>query len=938
MNRLLLFCLAAVSPLLSWSQVITTQPVFPNVDDTVTIIYDATEGNGALTGISPVYAHTGVITTNSTSPTDWKYVQGQWGTPDPDVLMTDLGNNRHSITYHIRSFYGIPASDSVLEMAFVFRDAAGNTVGRAFDGSDIFVPVYDTSLHAKIVTPTGGPVFKNPGDQIFIYGASSKSASLALYENGNLLAQATGDSIGYTLNVAQTGRNEIVLEVATTQGAVYDTFTYIVNGPANVAPLPPGIQDGINYTSDTTAILSLYAPQKDFVHVIGDFNNWTIDPAYRMNETPAGDRYWITLTSLTPGVEYAFQYVVDGRLTIAEPYADKVLDPWNDQYISNSTYPNLKPYPEGKATGIVSVLQTGQQAYQWATDTFQPPAKTDLIIYELLIRDFLAAHDYATLIDTLDYLQNLGVNCIELMPVMEFEGNISWGYNPSFYFAPDKYYGPENDLKRFIDTCHSRGIAVVLDMVLNHAFGQCPLVQLYWDAANNRPAPNSPYFNTVAKHDFNVGYDFNHESAATKAFSKRVLAYWLTEYRFDGYRMDLSKGFTQKNTLGDVAAWGQYDASRIAILKEYADLVWSVDSDAYFILEHFADNNEEKELANYGMMLWGNIHGAYKQIGLGYANGSNFSWAYHGTRGWNDPHAVAYMESHDEERQMYEILQYGNSSGNYDIQDLNTGLSRINLASTLFYTIPGPKMLWQFGELGYDVSIDVNGRTGPKPIRWNYLDVPGRLKIYKVKRALIALRNGHEVFRSGQVALGTSGMVKRIKLSHATMNVVVLGNMDVTLQTGDPAFQHTGWWYEYFTGDSINVTNLNMPINLQPGEYRIYTDKRLPVPDTYAPVGMEEDLTLQFNTSTIKAFPNPARGQTQIVLSLDQARKVAVRIIGPGGQNIAHLQAPEVMPSGQHHWRWNLQSDNNRPVSNGMYWVVAEGEGWSRSAALTVWR
>ncbi|NOZ04318.1 MAG: hypothetical protein GXO92_06915 [FCB group bacterium] len=101
------------------------------------------------------------------------------------------------------------------------------------------------------------------------------------------------------------------------------------------------------------------------------------------------------------------------------------------------------------------------------------------MIYELLVRDFIDRHDYQTLIDTLDYLEKLGINAIELMPINEFEGNSSWGYNPSFYFAPDKYYGTRQDLKLFIDECHRRGIAVIMDIVLNHTYGQSPLVSGY---------------------------------------------------------------------------------------------------------------------------------------------------------------------------------------------------------------------------------------------------------------------------------------------------------------------------------------------------------------------------------------------------------------------------------------------------------------------------
>src|SRR5690606_26716487 len=172
-----------------------------------------------------------------------------------------------------------------------------------------------------------------------------------------------------------------------------------------------------------------------------------------------------------------------------------------------------------------------------------------------------------------------------IMPFNEFEGNESWGYNPDFYFAPDKYYGTKNALKEFIDSCHKNGIAVIMDIALNHSFGLSPMVQLYWDAANNKPAADNPWFNPDAKHAFNVGFDMNHESPHTKYFVGRVLEHWLQEYRIDGFRFDLSKGFTQTNTcIGgncDVHQMGMYDASRIAILKGYYDTVQTKSSGAY---------------------------------------------------------------------------------------------------------------------------------------------------------------------------------------------------------------------------------------------------------------------------------------------------------------------------------------------------------------------
>ena len=123
------------------AQVVEVNPVFPKVSDDVTITFNAAEGNGALAGISPVYAHAGLITSESQNGNDWKYVQGVWGTPDPKVLMQSIGDDKHTISYNIKDFYGVGDGEMVESLAFVFRNANGTIVGRATDGSDIFYPV-----------------------------------------------------------------------------------------------------------------------------------------------------------------------------------------------------------------------------------------------------------------------------------------------------------------------------------------------------------------------------------------------------------------------------------------------------------------------------------------------------------------------------------------------------------------------------------------------------------------------------------------------------------------------------------------------------------------------------------------------------------------------------------------------------------------------------
>ena len=169
-----LLCLLISFPI-AYSQVVEVVPVFPKVTDNVTITFNATEGNGALTGISPVYAHAGVITSTSTSPTDWKYVQGVWGTPDPKVLMTNLGNNKHSISYNIKDFYGVPEGEEVEALAFVFRNANGSAVGRASDGGDIFYTIYpsDIAFQSLLLAPQDASLALFENDLLPVKGATS---------------------------------------------------------------------------------------------------------------------------------------------------------------------------------------------------------------------------------------------------------------------------------------------------------------------------------------------------------------------------------------------------------------------------------------------------------------------------------------------------------------------------------------------------------------------------------------------------------------------------------------------------------------------------------------------------------------------------------------------------------------------------------------------
>ncbi len=904
------------------AQLIDFSPSFPTENDNITITYDAAKSSGTLKDCGcDIYLHTGVITDKSTSAADWKYVKhASFNTPFADVKFTALGNNKHQLVINNpRSFYGVPAGEKILKISMVFRNADGTKEGKNLDGSDAYLPIFDAGgFNVRFTNPAQQPKFDpvtetialTIGQSISITGIASKAANLNLTLNGNLFGTAINtQTITATAIVVTSGPQEIKLSAVNAGNTVQQTLNFIVNSSVEIAPLPANAKDGVTFINNgTSAIFNLYAPGKNNIYLLGDFNNWQPVTAGFMKKTPDNNRWWIQIDNLNPDTEYAYQYLVNNSLKIADPYAEKILDPNNDGAINAVTYPNLKAYPAGKTTGIVSVIQGKKPVYNWQVNNFQRPKKTDLVIYELLVRDFVSAHNYQTLIDTLSYLQNLGVNAIELMPVNEFENNESWGYNGSFHFAADKYYGTQNKLKEFIDECHKRGIAVIADMVLNHAFGQNPMVQLYF--ANGQTTAESPWFNSVPTHPFNVGYDFNHESAATKYYVKNVMKYWMTEYKLDGFRFDLSKGFTQKNSgTGDnaVGPWSAYDASRVVIWKDYYDAIKEQDAGFFTILEHFADNQEEKELADYGMMFWGNMNYNYNEATMGYIASSNLSGGIYKVRNFTNPNLVTYMESHDEERLMYKNLQFGNVSNanGYSTKVLATALKRMELAAAFFFTIPGPKMIWQFGERGYDLSINfpsgtANDRLTNKPPRWDYMAEPDRKKLYDVYAKLIKLRVEQPVFETTDFSYNLTGAVKTINLNNNDLNVVVVGNFDVSNQTAAVTFPNAGRWYDYLTKDSISVTSTSYNYALAAGEYHVLTSKNLnpPLPDTTTVVD-----TVKKEATYFFGYPNPVKTQTTFVYSLTEASDVSLKIYDLQGKLVTKLLENK-QPAGNYEINW----------------------------------
>ena len=825
---------------------IEVDPVCPNADKPCTIIFKPASDNPLYGHAGELYGHFGVVVDG-----EWKYVPSDWGVADEKVHFKKVADNHWEFKMEpsIREYFG-SGETPVTKIALIVRSEDGNI--KSHD-ADQFCSVIDDKYKAEEFTPD----------------------------------------------------------------------------PLVTKKLPEGVKHGINYNADGSVTFVFYdkdtaGKSHKYCYIVGDWNEWTRKTEGAMYYDGSQGCWWITLDGFDADKEYRFQYRLgntSGTDTyVSDPYTEIVYDQWNDQYIAG-----VPAFPEG-AKQLVSAFQINKPEYAWKHKDFKVEDKNDLVIYEMLFRDFTTSQDIEGAMAQLDYIENLGVNAIELMPVQEFDGNLSWGYNPNHWFALDKYYGTREEYKDFIDECHARGIAVIVDVVYNHATGSHPWAKMWWDGANNCTAENNPWFNVVAKHEFNVYHDMNHENAMVKEHVKRSLEHLLNEYDVDGFRFDLTKGFTQNNTLGDVGAWGRYDQSRVDILKGYADHIWSVNENAVVIFEHLADYSEEKVLAEHGIKLWRNMNGTYRSAVSGGSGDFSGSYEKNLYGGW-----VSYMESHDEERLCYgagadassvtwgicgtltdwssditmaadgaffsakgvtfkaddmfkirkvgewnDAFNYGASTkgyklplnteykltlgsgsqdmavpaaGTYDVyfslaaekvwlmeagkrpadpsvtpgggaaeDPLTVAMRRAGASAAFFLTVPGPKMIWQFGEIGYDYSIDYNDRTGEKPVVTDqYMAVPARKALYDTYAALLKFRRENPRFFDSDASFTwtPTGTLKKITCTVDGKSFHVVGNFAKN-QTSYTV--PSGTWTDYINGGTVSGS-----ITLKEGEFRLLT-------------------------------------------------------------------------------------------------------------------
>ena len=848
--------LAVLLPFFALAQkqpnVFTVNPPTFDETDAITITFTVNETAYGVASSHALYLwawSTDINGAQADCPTN-----GTWAASNAANKLTYVSSSGSTGTYTftmntVKSFFGNRANP-LKSIGFLVKTVNGSV--QSEDGS-LNVGRFQFNLTNP---PAGSINVVNSGTVINITGTASLAANYVVKSNGNPVYTSSAPST--TLNYAYTVTQDATIDVVATNPAdgtmVTKTFTVSLSLPVTSAPIPAYMRQGINYDpADPTKVgLALYAPGKAYVHVIGSFNNWAVNGNYLMKrDTSNTNLYWIEITGLTPQQIYTFQYRTADGIKVADPYSPLVLSPYDDPYINQNAvvYPNLPAYPTGQSFEV-SVIQTAKPAYPWVVTNFAKPAKENLIVYELLVRDFTTQQTWQSLIDKISYLKSLKINAVELMPVMEFDGNNSWGYNTAFHYALDKAYGTPEKFKEFIDLCHQNGIAVILDIALNHATGRNPLERMWMIDPDGDgfgdPAADNPFFNQVAKHSYSVFNDFNHSKAETKYYVNRVLEQWIKEYKVDGFRWDLTKGFTQACTAGDDTCTNAFQIDRVNILRGYADYQWSWDPTSYVIFEHLGTDSEEAAWANYkiaegkGVMMWDKETNPYNQNTMGFATNSNFNRVKYSAHGFTERRAMSYGESHDEERIMYKNINFGAPGAN----TLAEALQRQKSYGAVFLTVPGPKMIWQFAELGFDKSIFMctNGtvntdndatpgdcKLDPKPSAFglNYDTDAARKSVYDTWAKILEIRLSSQVFNTKTFNVESGNLMPRIFIwndasTEPLKNVVILANFTTSSQSIVPDFPYTGNWVNLMDNSAVPVASTTAPITIEAGGFRIF--------------------------------------------------------------------------------------------------------------------
>lgn len=539
----------------------------------------------------------------------------------------------------------------------------------------------------------------------------------------------------------------------------------------------------------------LFAPYNEGAALIGSFSDWEPIPMEK-----DADGYFRTTVDLADGV-YQYKFRVQSRSWFFEPnqWVD-VNDPYTTD-IDNSTQ------------NCVARIKDGQRivdTYVWQHDDKPLPSDHELVIYEMHVGDFSGGEDdsyvrgqYKHVVEKLDYLCELGINAIELMPVKEYPGDHSWGYNPRYFFASESSYGSTEGLKHLIDECHARGIRVFMDGIYNHSEAESPLTQIdhdYWYHHEPRDPENNwgPEFNY--EH-----YDENLETYPARKFIGDVVRFWIQEYHIDGIRYDAARQIANY----DFMHWVVQEAKQTAGAKPF-----------YNIAEHIP---ETTDITGVDGPMDGCWHESFYHCVREHICGETFDLERlkdaidakrQGFLGATN--VVNYLTNHDHDRLMVELA-------NREIFD-EAAFKRLKLGAALLMTAMGVPMLWMGAEFG-----EYKPKTpDPAKIEWSLLGNDLNRGLFDYYRGLITLRKSNPALYTENVNFfyedPEARVLAYIRWNEEGARVVVVANFSDSFLAdyAIPGFPENGTWHEW-TGDyDVEVHDQQLVTDLPGYEAKVF--------------------------------------------------------------------------------------------------------------------
>ncbi len=541
----------------------------------------------------------------------------------------------------------------------------------------------------------------------------------------------------------------------------------------------------------TTPIeFKLWAPYNSKASLVGDFLE---ESAIEMEK--GKDGYFRTKVELDDG-QYSYKF----RVKSQSPFLDT--DEWT--YVID---PYATEVDEESQQAVVQ-LKDGERIiddYVWQHTDVELPSPDELIIYEMLVQDFTekaGEGSFQTVLDRLDYLQDLGVNAIELMPIQSCPMEIGWGYNLRHYFALRSKYGKPSELKRLVDECHARGILLMLDVVLNHSEAEAPLTKIdynYWYLQD----PKDPDQSWGPEFDYGH-YDENYERFPARDFMREMVNFWITEYRFDGLRFDAVKQLDNPEVL--------------KMIVDEAGLAAQPKS-LFTAAEHIPEKPEICGLEGPVDSSW-RVSFHYNFLDIVKGEGSAIDkvkelidptqMGFEGTST-----VINYLTSHDQNRVMANLADM-------EIFD-EAAFKRAKLGAALVFTAMGVPMIWMGEEFG-----EYKPKTlDPAPLDWSLLDNDDNLGLFKYYKGLIALRKENAALRSDNISIFHENadvqVVGYMRWHEMGARVAVIVNCSDNFLAGYEIadMSEDGTWHEWTKNFDVPVEGGKLMIDLPEYEAQV---------------------------------------------------------------------------------------------------------------------